>query len=62
MVDAILRFEKRESSFRPADAQAHAASFATPIFLAAMREQILRLMPSAEPVLASVDEAMAIID
>jgi glycosyltransferase involved in cell wall biosynthesis len=62
LADAILRFEARESSFRSADAQAHAASFATPIFLHAMRAQILHLMPSAEPVLASVDEAMSAID
>ncbi len=62
MAEAILRFEAREGSFRPADAQAHAATFATPIFLAAMRQQILRMMPAAVPVLASVDEAMATID
>jgi glycosyltransferase involved in cell wall biosynthesis len=62
MADAILRFEARESSFSPAAAQAHAATFATPIFLASMRQQILRIMPSAEPTLASVEQAMATID
>lgn len=61
LAEAILQFESRESSFCPADAQAHAATFATPIFLDAMREQILRVMPAAGQVLASVDEAMATV-
>ena len=62
MAEAILRFEARESSFCPSNAQAHAATFATPIFLDSMRQQILQIMPSAGRVLASVDEAMATID
>ena len=61
LAEAILQFEARESSFCPPDAQAHAATFATPLFLDAMREQILRIMPAAGQVLASVDDAMAIV-
>lgn len=62
LADAILRFEARESSFRPGDAQAHAATFATPIFLSAMRDQIQQTLPSVEAALAPVDQAMATID
>ena len=62
LADAILRFEARENGFRSADAQAHAAAFATPLFLAAMREQILEMLPGIGPLLASVDQAMATID
>ncbi len=58
---AILRFEARESTFHPAAAQAHAAQFGTPIFLAGMRDAILSMMPSAEPALATVEQALATV-
>ena len=62
MAEAILRFEARENTFEAAEAQANAANFATPIFLASMREQVLRTLPAAGAVLASVEQAMARID
>ena len=55
---AILRFEAMEHSFLPENAQRHAAGFATPIFLANMRREILSVRPDAETVLASVDDAV----
>jgi glycosyltransferase involved in cell wall biosynthesis len=58
LADAILRFEAEEDRFYPEAAQAHAAGFATPIFLANMRREILGVMPQAEPLLASVEDAV----
>jgi glycosyltransferase involved in cell wall biosynthesis len=61
LADAILRFEADEDRFQPDAAQAHAASFATPIFLANMRREILALMPEAEAVMATVDRALTTV-
>ncbi|SEB66964.1 Glycosyltransferase involved in cell wall bisynthesis [Terriglobus roseus] len=58
LAEAILRFESQEDRFYPEAAQAHAAEFATPIFLANMRREILGVMPQAEPWAASVDDAI----
>jgi glycosyltransferase involved in cell wall biosynthesis len=60
--EAILRFESMEDRFLPTAAQAHAATFATPIFLANMRREIMSVIPTAEPYLASVETALATID
>jgi glycosyltransferase involved in cell wall biosynthesis len=62
LADAILRFEAQETSFLPVNAQAHAATFATPIFLASMHEEILKTHPRAIEVLATPEEALRIID
>lgn len=58
LADAILRFEAMEDQIVPENARRHAAGFATPIFLANMRRQILALRPDAETALASVDQAL----
>lgn len=61
LADAIVRFETQEDRFYAEAAQAHAAGFATPIFLANMRREILGVMPQAEPLLATVEEAVATV-
>ena len=58
LAEGILRFEREEGTFKPAVAQAHAAQFATPNFLAGVREAILQMLPTAADSLADVDQAM----
>ena len=61
VMDAILRFEERERLFQPEAAVDFASTFSTPRFLEQMRAEILDIMPSVEPLLATVDEAMAVV-
>ena len=63
MADAILRFEARESSFKPCrrtGTRRHLRH--ADLSLQAMRQQVLRMAPSSEPLLASVEEAMTTIE
>lgn len=62
VVDAILRFEAVEHTFRPEAARAYASGFATGIFLKQMRDAILGMMPSAKSVLAPVDAALRTVE
>jgi glycosyltransferase involved in cell wall biosynthesis len=62
LAEAILRFEATEDRFVPDAAQAHAANFAMPIFLANMRRQILSVKPEAGPLMATIDQAMAAVE
>lgn len=61
LCQAILQFEREEDSFRPPEAQSHAARFATPNFLAEMRTAILDMLPAAENSLAGVAQAIKTI-
>jgi glycosyltransferase involved in cell wall biosynthesis len=58
LAEAILRFEAMEGEFTPENAQAHAATFSTPIFFEHIRREILSVMPEAEPYLASIENAV----
>ena len=62
LANGILGFEANMAEFAPENCQAHAARFATPVFLRAMRSEIARLLPTAEEVLASPEEALATIE
>ena len=61
LCEAILRFEAEEASFSPDAAQAFAEEFSAPLFLRDMRAAIVDMLPAAEGVLASVDEALHLV-
>lgn len=56
--EAILQYEAEERTFQPEAAVNFARGFSTPLFLQRMRSAILNLMPAAEPVLATVEDAL----
>ncbi len=58
LCEAILRFEAEETSFSPDTTQAFAQEFSAPRFLREMRAAILDMLPAADGVLASVDQAL----
>lgn len=58
---AILQFEAEERTFNRQAALNFARGFATPLFLQGMRSAILNMMPAAEPALATVDEALQVV-
>lgn len=59
--EAILQFEAEEQTFQPEAAISFARGFSTPLFLERMRSAILDLMPTAESVVATVENAIALI-
>ncbi len=58
LLRAILRFEAEESRYDPATAQAYAAQFDTPIFLANLRAFLVAKVPGIESELVTVEQAM----
>jgi hypothetical protein len=47
LMEGMRRFEAREATFKPSQAQRWAAEFSTPVFLERMRTFILSRVPAA---------------
>lgn len=58
LLRAIMRFEQDEARYDPAVAQAYAAQFDTPIFLARLRAYLAETLPALEAEMVSVEAAM----